>query len=103
MATYYCYKCGKNVAAFKKRISDSSGPFIAGHIAGDSDLPLIGTRLSSSYLINACANCGSEVAQTLTAEEQEQADEEQRRKVGLAWIWLIIAAIFTFFIVWIQL
>src|ERR1700722_15041603 len=75
MPILYCPRCSKSLSdagVFGKNVTtQSSGPFIAGHILGNANLPLIGVPLNSStsHYGLFCKVCGEEVNKIPTSEE----------------------------------
>ncbi|HEY5297734.1 MAG TPA: hypothetical protein VIK59_07400 [Verrucomicrobiae bacterium] len=94
MSNYICPKCGKleEHQVYEKYFnSKSSGPFVAGHLGGNPNLPLVGMQPYSQYLAPCCLACGIEVSRIFTEEDrrQWQQDCDDRQKL-INRFWMIV-------------
>jgi len=80
MAFYYCPRCGPTEVYSKLVTTSESGPFIAGHIGANPNLPMVGVRLNSetSRVAYFSKTCGEEANYFLTPDEARKRDLETR-------------------------
>jgi hypothetical protein len=94
MPNYNCPKCGKleEHQTYEKYFnSKSSGPFVAGHLGDNPNLPLVGMQPYSQYLAPCCLICGREISRTFNEEEYRQWQEEcDARQKMLNKFWMVV-------------
>lgn len=107
MPYWFCPKCQK-VLEEKDRhkalvqIPASPGPFIAGHILNNPNLPIIGAQLHNSSTIGNCwhcSKCGTPASINWTNEEikEEKRIREKNKMFGVIFWIIVIIIIIAFF------